>query len=145
MKFGCSQVSRCLFVLVAAGFEFNILGGERVIGRELDSSSSPLCFSFPTFSMALSFVLTVWVQLVEKEGNRGECGSFMFLCYCVFQSTVPHGDSFFQSLLSLCPLLGQNGFLSSLDLPQLLFCCPLGQPEELSLLVGRIKMEIFYL
>ena len=33
--------------------------------------------------------------------------------------------------------MGQDGLLSFLDLPQLLFCCPLGWPEELSLSGGK--------
>lgn len=48
----------------------------------------------------------------------------------------PMGLSF-QSILSPSPLSGQSGFLSSLKLPQLLFCCPLGGSEELSVSGGK--------
>lgn len=66
VTFGCSQVSLCLSILVVSRFESNI-PGERVIGREIVSDSSPVCFSFCCCCCcSLSFVITVRFQLDQN-------------------------------------------------------------------------------
>lgn len=136
--------------LVVVGFEFNISGGKSH-WREIDSDSSPICFSSPhSLFPSLSLVLTVQFQLVQNEGNQRECGRYSVFNVCAlgfvfFQSTWSSWDSLSSQYPVHLHLWARMGFFPPSIYLSYSSAAPWVGQKSFLFLVGRIKMEIFYL